>query len=273
MGPRRLVSIACSVALLMALVVAGAGGPASAGTTQVGPFSGPCPFAGTTADNVREVTVTLTVPDNAQVGDTFDADIHVEFDLPPAQIVVYDLEIVSEWIVTGPAAPSGPITVVTPGKDYVVGDPIVYDTVSVPMTTVAEGTIGFELTGAVYRFAFAPGGQQATADCTFDDLPVEVATVPVTAPALTCLGHTVTIAGTTGDDVIAGTNGPDVIHGVAGNNIIFGRGGDDIICGGPGDDIIFGGPGNDQIDGGGGFNIIIGGPGTDTCVNGLAILC
>jgi Ca2+-binding RTX toxin-like protein len=240
----------------------------------VGPYSGPCPFdVLPSEDNVREVTVTLTVPDSDQVGDTFDADIHVEFDLPPAQIVVYDFEIVSEWIVAGPAAPSGPITVVTPGRDYVIGETIIYDTVSVPVTATAEGTIGFELTGAVYRFAVTPGGDKLTANCTFDDLPVEVATVPVTAAALTCLGHTVTIAGTTGNDVIVGTDGPDVIHAVGGDNVVFGRGGDDIICGGPGDDIIFGGPGDDQIDGGDGFNIIIGGPGTDSCVNGLAFRC
>jgi serralysin len=66
----------------------------------------------------------------------------------------------------------------------------------------------------------------------------------------TCLGHTPTILGTAGDDVIWGTPGNDVIVGGAGNDWINGGGGNDLICGGRGNDVLIGGTGYDTLHGG-----------------------
>lgn len=66
----------------------------------------------------------------------------------------------------------------------------------------------------------------------------------------TCLGASVTLLGTDGDDDMTGTNGPDVIDGAGGADVIRGLGGNDRICGGAGDDSIDGGAGNDRCDGG-----------------------
>jgi Ca2+-binding RTX toxin-like protein len=68
----------------------------------------------------------------------------------------------------------------------------------------------------------------------------------------TCLGASVTLLGTDGDDDMTGTNGPDVIDGAGGDDVIKGLGGNDRLCGGGGDDSIDGGPGDDRCDGGGG---------------------
>lgn len=70
------------------------------------------------------------------------------------------------------------------------------------------------------------------------------------AAPLTCAGKRVTIAGTTGDDVLRGTSRPDVIHARAGNDRIEGLGGNDTICGGRGRDVLRGGDGADRLYGG-----------------------
>jgi Ca2+-binding RTX toxin-like protein len=80
----------------------------------------------------------------------------------------------------------------------------------------------------------------------------------------TCEGETVTVPGTTGNDVLEGTPGPDVIHGRGGDDLIDGKGGDDIICGGKGNDTIIGGAGADLIKGNAGDDTIEGGTGRDT---------
>ena len=73
-------------------------------------------------------------------------------------------------------------------------------------------------------------------------------TDPVTPPQ-TCLGSTVTIFGTAGDDALAGTSGPDVIAGLGGADTIKGLGGNDKICGGDGNDALAGNNGDDSLSG------------------------
>ena len=117
----------------------------------------------------------------------------------------------------------------------------------------------------------------------------------VTAATGTCAGKDVTIAGTSGPDLLYGTPGNDVIDGRGGDDIIYGLGGVDTICGGGGDDVIDGGPGRDVLIGefgwdllrgdagddtirgnegsdtafgGGGNDVITGGPGPDTLIGG-----
>src|SRR4029453_6797740 len=86
-------------------------------------------------------------------------------------------------------------------------------------------------------------------------------------PAPNCLGATLTITGTPGDDTLVGTPNRDVINGLQGNDTIDGGAGPDVICGADGDDnvngntgldVINGGLGNDRIDGGagGGFSAV-----------------
>ena len=98
------------------------------------------------------------------------------------------------------------------------------------------------------------------------------------AAALKCAGKTVTIVGTTGDDVLDGTAGADVIHGLAGDDILSGLDGADTICGGEGNDVLkggvgadklFAGPGNDTVKGGEGNDTINGSDGNDTLRGGL----
>lgn len=96
---------------------------------------------------------------------------------------------------------------------------------------------------------------------------VVVTAAPASA-ASTCAGHTVTISGTPGPDVIIGTTGRDVINAGFGNDVVRGRGGDDIICGGAGDDILVGGVGNDEIYGNAGADRLEGQRGRDLLVGG-----
>jgi hypothetical protein len=91
-------------------------------------------------------------------------------------------------------------------------------------------------------------------------IPIFVQTV-VAAP--TCDGFAVTIASTSGDDVIHGTPGPDVINGGEGSDDIYGGGGRDRICGGVGNDDIYGEDGNDRLFGGSGNDYLNGGAGRD----------
>jgi Ca2+-binding RTX toxin-like protein len=83
-----------------------------------------------------------------------------------------------------------------------------------------------------------------------------------------CLGATITINGTEGDDTITGTESADVIHGQGGNDDIHGGGGSDIICGGDGNDSVNGDAGDDTLDGGSGDDGLGGGDGNDTLSGG-----
>lgn len=70
------------------------------------------------------------------------------------------------------------------------------------------------------------------------------------APAVTCLGETPTISGTSAGEEIRGTPGADVIDAGDGADVVRGLGGDDLICGGDGSDLLVGGDGGDRLDGG-----------------------
>ncbi|TAH10599.1 MAG: hypothetical protein EAZ11_11760, partial [Curvibacter sp.] len=61
-----------------------------------------------------------------------------------------------------------------------------------------------------------------------------------------------TIRGTSGDDVIVGMDGNEVIHGYAGNDMLNGGSGNDKLFGGDGNDTLIGGAGMDELDGGAG---------------------
>ncbi len=95
-----------------------------------------------------------------------------------------------------------------------------------------------------------------------------VRTAASVPPGITCAGRTVTIAGTSGDDVLTGTPGNDVFHGLGGNDQISGGGGDDLICGGDGNDRLVGARGNDTIYAGPGSDTVIGGHNDDTLYGG-----
>lgn len=87
-----------------------------------------------------------------------------------------------------------------------------------------------------------------------------------TAPAIaqaSCMGQSVTISGTDGNDRIEGTAQADVIAGFAGNDVIIGLDGDDHICGGPGSDSLAGSKGDDVLDGGSGDDQAFGAAGRD----------
>lgn len=83
-----------------------------------------------------------------------------------------------------------------------------------------------------------------------------------------CGGHTPTMIGTEGSDILVGTPGDDVITGLGGTDIVAGQGGNDTVCGGDGNDIIAAGPGDDTVYGGGGRDIASGGSGDDTIYGG-----
>lgn len=91
---------------------------------------------------------------------------------------------------------------------------------------------------------------------------------PPASAAVTCIGRTPTIVGTSGPDVLTGTPGSDVIVGLGGDDVIFGGGGADFICGGPGRDRIDGGAGPDVLSGDGGGDVLLGGKGRDRLLGG-----
>jgi hypothetical protein len=84
----------------------------------------------------------------------------------------------------------------------------------------------------------------------------------------TCKGAAVTLAGTSGADVINGTSINDVFAASGGNDRINGMGGDDTLCGGGGKDKVRGGDGNDSLFGQGGSDRLNGGAGQDACNGG-----
>lgn len=79
-----------------------------------------------------------------------------------------------------------------------------------------------------------------------------------------CHGHTATVVGGGGDNVLkADKHGVQVFVGGGGDDVIIAKRNKDIVCGGPGDDRIMGGTGRDELHGGAGNDFIDGGPGSD----------
>lgn len=106
------------------------------------------------------------------------------------------------------------------------------------------------------------------------DDPVGVAVVPGPRPLIACAGHSATIVGTEGDNVLIGTAGRDIIHGLRGNDVIRGLRGNDTVCGGRGGDRLHGGRGNDWLFGQRGNDRLFGQRGNDALIGGAGIdLC
>jgi CSLREA domain-containing protein len=78
-----------------------------------------------------------------------------------------------------------------------------------------------------------------------------------------CLGVTVNVVGTDGDDVITGTSGNDAILALAGNDTVNALSGNDKVCGGAGNDVLSGGDGDDHLDGNVGKDQLFGDAGMD----------
>ncbi len=72
---------------------------------------------------------------------------------------------------------------------------------------------------------------------------------------------------TTASLTMHGTSGEDVIVGMDGNEVIYGYAGNDMLNGGWGNDKLFGGDGNDTLMGGSGMDELYGGAGNDTLSN------
>ncbi len=94
------------------------------------------------------------------------------------------------------------------------------------------------------------------------------ASSPAANTPATCNGVEVTIAGTTGPDVLQGTPGNDVIDAAEGDDLVDGGLGDDVICGGNGKDILVGGPGDDTMLGENGVDTLIGDEDDDVLAGG-----
>lgn len=85
----------------------------------------------------------------------------------------------------------------------------------------------------------------------------------------TCKGKTVTLFGTSGDDVVTGTAGKDVALLGGGDDTAATLGGKDTVCAEDGNDTVKGAGGNDVLLGGPGSDLLNGGPGKkDTCKGG-----
>ena len=76
--------------------------------------------------------------------------------------------------------------------------------------------------------------------------------------------HSVTKAGSSGNDSLLGTNNDDTIWGYGGRDQIDGLDGTDTLYGGDDGDYVAGSQGNDKLYGDNGDDIIFGGAGTDT---------
>lgn len=74
------------------------------------------------------------------------------------------------------------------------------------------------------------------------------------------------MAGTSGQDVIDGSADPDDIAGLEEDDKLYGHGGDDTLYGDEGDDSLSGGEGDDLLDGGTGDDTVWGAGGADTVV-------
>ena len=201
---------------------------------------------------------------------------------PPAGFVPHDV-VFDRWSISRPGADftgasvsltrngqSVPVTLLPIAEGF--GDPTLgWEVPDLPSTgadttyrvQVANVRIGNQSQDFTYTVtAFDPASPTTTSAAT----PTTVAQNPVTPP--TCQGHTATIVGTPGDDVLRGTNGDDVIVALAGKDEIRGLGGNDIICGGSGKDTIIGGEGNDTLLGNGGQDTITGNAGDDQLFGG-----
>ena len=81
---------------------------------------------------------------------------------------------------------------------------------------------------------------------------------------------TVTITGSSGNDILIGNAAMDVINGGAGIDVIYGQDGNDTLNGGAGDDFLYGGAGKDMQTGGAGKDTFaFTGPATDS--NGTTV--
>jgi Ca2+-binding RTX toxin-like protein len=112
-----------------------------------------------------------------------------------------------------------------------------------------------------------------------DDSLLEVKTMTTNltlTPPPSDADDTITITGTSqdevfgfgGNDTIFGGRGADRISGNDGDDTLSGGGGDDILRGGNGDDTLDGGQGQDTLNGGNGNDTLIGGTGSDRLIGG-----
>jgi len=129
-----------------------------------------------------------------------------------------------------------------------------------PTTGTISGLLSCDTAG-IYAVTLSVSDGVLSTPIVFVWMVVDACSVPPPPPPVptTCGGKTITILGTSGDDVIHGTDGPDVIHGLAGNDVIYGGKGNDVICGGDGDDHLIGGAGSDFLLGGRGNDTLSGG--------------
>lgn len=85
-------------------------------------------------------------------------------------------------------------------------------------------------------------------------------------PNIAATNPSLTITGSSSNDILTGGGGDDMIKGGAGIDNISGLGGADTLNGDAGGDVINGGEGNDVVNGGAGSDNITGGNGKDTFV-------
>ena len=77
-----------------------------------------------------------------------------------------------------------------------------------------------------------------------------------------------TLSGGAGNDSLVGNGGNDLLNGQAGNDTLRGNGGDDHLIGEEGSDKLFGGSGSDLLDGDAGNDVLTGEAGDDTIHGG-----
>jgi uncharacterized repeat protein (TIGR01451 family) len=93
-------------------------------------------------------------------------------------------------------------------------------------------------------------------------------TTSVVGPGPTCRGVVVSISGTAGNDLITGTPGRDVIATFQGNDTIVSLAGRDLVCAGSGADFVGAGAAADRIFGGAGLDRLLGRGGPDLLKGG-----
>ena len=116
------------------------------------------------------------------------------------------------------------------------------DTVKVVDTGANVGALSASFIGQL-----AAGGVDLI-DTTDNALTLSLAQYQALGDILIAKNDTLTVNGTSGNDLFSGHSGADILNGGAGSDVIDGLNGNDVINGGAGNDVINGGAGIDTLD-------------------------
>lgn len=231
------------VALVVALVFAGAGSAAPAGSTdlKITKTDSPDPVkAG------RTLTYTIQIQN---LGPIAASGITVTDQLPKG------LDFVSATTTSGNCAHHGQKVTCDVGG-IATGTAANVTTPTVKIRVIPRGA------GTITNTASVRGDQKDPV-ASNDKATTTTRVLAATATTATCRGVPATIKGTAGADQLTGTAGPDVIAAFGGDDTIAALAGRDLVCAGKGNDYVGAGSAADRVYGAAGKDRLVGAGGPD----------